>query len=453
MNIAFEISPLLAASGSFGDKSGVYRYTYGLISAYLDLLKKNKSKEKIILFTFNPNLLIMPQNPGISNLAEHENVIFVNNRKWNQNRNVFYRIFIILFNIEQYGIYDILPLKIIFVILIRVFRMKTICLSLIERMLFKYYCDYLDTIFKKHKVKVISHSDTAFFAMKKYKNVVTVYDLTAINMPSFHRRATRDIQNRKIKFARNYADGILAISDSTKKDLEEQNKRFKKVKSVICYPGVDDFFIKKSATPGSARDMTELFKQRFDIDLSTKKFILYYGTYEPRKNLPHAVRAFSELEKEEKIPSDFIFILCGGKGWGKVKDNIDSFITENYPLTRKRKIITFGFINDEYLKVLIKKAYAVLYPSLYEGFGLPVIESMSQGTPVITTALSSLPEAGGKAAYYIDPYDYTKFKKQLEIILSDPTMRNGMVQKSLEQAAKFKWQKSAKVFADFVKKL
>src|SRR3989344_8065184 len=144
MNIAFEISPLLAASGSFGDKSGVYRYTYGLINGYLALLRAKKSKDKIVLFTFNPNLLIMPTNPGISNLADHENVVFINDKDWNKNRNIIYRILLFIFHIEQYAVYDFLPFKIFFIILIRVFRIKSLALGLIQRILFSYYCDYLD---------------------------------------------------------------------------------------------------------------------------------------------------------------------------------------------------------------------------------------------------------------------------------------------------------------------
>lgn len=453
MNIAFEISPLLSASGSFGDKSGVYRYTYGLISGYLKYLESRNSKSKVILFTFNPTLLVMPQNPGISNLAEHKNVIFISDRDWNNNKHIIYRLMNYLYGIEQHVIYDILPFKLILIFLIRVVKVKTFILRILEKNLFQYYCQYLDQHFKKHKIKAISHSDTAFFKMKGYKNIITIYDLTALNMPEFHREATRDIQNRKVKFAKNEADGILSISKSTRRDLFKRSARFKKKAIKICYPGVDDIFFENTTSTHYARDIHELFREKFDIDLNTKRFILYYGTYEPRKNIPHAVKAFCELEKEDRIPSDFIFILCGGKGWGRIKTSIDNFITENYPLRKKRKIITFNFLNDEYLKVLIRKAYAVVYPSLYEGFGLPVIESMSQGTPVITTHLSSLPEAGGDAAFYIDPYDYTDFKQKMETLLNDQGLRNTLAKKSITQAKKFDWTVSAKEFYNFVRRL
>lgn len=444
MNVAFEISPLIAASGTFGDKSGVYRYTYGLIKAYTKLIKKKNSKSNIVLFTFSPELLINPLNPEVINLLRSDNVYFLDQdiEKYRSKRVA--KFLAHLYDIEQHPIYDIPIFKLLFKILFNFFQYKKMVLYMIHQFHFQHHCKFLAKEFHKYKIKAIFHSDTSFFNMEPFKNIITVYDLTAVNMNFFHRRATVDLQMRKMKFVRRDADIILAISKSTEKDLLAYSAKLANKKIKVIYPGLDECFTStKRGTLQNYRDLKYFVKNKFYWDLDQNKYLLFYGTHEPRKNLIYLIKAFYQLDKENKIADDFRLILCGGKGWGEVKQQIEFFIDENYPIPERRKVIALDFLNDEYLVELIKHACAVVYPSLYEGFGLPIIESMGLGTPVITSNVSSMPEAGGEAVSYIDPHDFYSLKDSMEQIIHSKRLRSTLRRKSLKQVEKFSWNKSA----------
>lgn len=437
INIAFEISPLLLASGSFGDKSGVYRYYYGLIKSYGEYLKKNKINEKIILFSFNRGLMGYPLIRDISQLLDNDQYKILNNAPPESKKSNY---FIFIFQIF---------IKPFFRIINKIVPLKNLYDFIINDYYFKKYLKFVRTELKKNKVKIIYHSETSFYPLRGFKNVITIYDLTPIILPFFHREETKDLTQRKLNFATRHCQGIVCISETTKKDLLTHYPGNKNKKITICYPGLDPVFIKKNYNSKLFKDL-QIISQQQVSQLKKKRYLFYYGTFEPRKNLNNLVESFVELHKENKIPRDFKLVLMGGDGWGKIKKGTINYVKENFPNKAKNNIVILDFLNDSYLIALIKNAYAFVYPSFYEGFGLPVLESMSQGTPVICSNISSLPEVGGKSVVYIDPHNFHDLKEKIKFIIKNPKKTNRYRKAGIMQSKKFSWNKSvAKLYLFF----
>lgn len=426
-NIAFEISPLLTASGSFGDKSGVFRYMYGLLTALITGLEKKDPNVKILLFTFAPHNLNYAVSPELLKLIENDkHVTMVGYKKELKTTVPTYQ-----------KIFDLLAipgLKQVVKILDKTFQLRELYNDFATKRQFRAYVKSLTEIFHTHKIQAVFHSETGFYPLRNLVNIITVYDLTPILFPELHRPATVDLHLRKIKFAKNYADIILAISESTRNDLLAHCQDFHRKSVVVAYPGLDRSFSDKHTEP--------------KLDIKSKQYLLFYGTFEPRKNITYIVQAFTELYIEGKIPTDFKLILIGGKGWGKTKDNIVGYISEHFPDVARRPIIILDYATDLHLRAYIKHARAVLYPSLYEGFGLPVLESMALGTPVLTSNTSSLPEVGGNAALYTNPKDYFELKKQMKSLIEDDRLVEDMSKKGLIQSHKFTWENTVATILD-----
>jgi len=243
---------------------------------------------------------------------------------------------------------------------------------------------------------------------------------------------------------------------ATKDDLIKYSSIFKTKKITVCYPGLDALFqnsISKKTNKITSIKSINLMLKKYKASINYKKYLLYYGTFEPRKNILYLVKAFMDLQKEKQIPSDFKLILIGGEGWGMVKEKIKNYLLEEYPIEEQRNILLLDYINDKYLIKFIRGAYAVVYPSLYEGFGLPVLESMALGTPVITSNTSSLPEVGGSAVAYVKPKDYSDTKKKMKYMVQHPDYAKQLKGRGKIQSKKFSWHNSAQAVYDFVEEL
>lgn len=422
--MAFEISPLLTASGSFGDKSGVFRYIYGFLTTLIKELKQRDSRVKIFLFTFAPHNLNYSVSPELIELAKDKNVSILGYQKDLKTTIPYYK--------KIFDLIEIRPIKKILKILDSLFSLRKTYASYIDKRNFRSYVKSLEKEFYKQNIEIVFHSETGFFPLRHLINIITIYDLTTIIFPELHRVETVDLHLRKIRFAKNSAQMILAISESTKKDLYTHSEAFRQKPIVVAYPGLDANFV---------HDISKIkLVQGLHSPLSTKRYLLYYGTFEPRKNITYAVRAFTELYNEGQIPSDYKFVLIGGKGWGKTKENILGYISENFPVAATRPIIVLDYTTDQNLRSYIKHARAVIYPSLYEGFGLPILESMSLGTPVLTSTTSSMPEVGGTAAIYVNPKNYFDLKDKIKLVITDDKLVGQMIKKGLQQSKKFTWE-------------
>jgi glycosyltransferase involved in cell wall biosynthesis len=164
-------------------------------------------------------------------------------------------------------------------------------------------------------------------------------------------------------------------------------------------------------------------------------FILFVGSIEPRKNLISLLKAYLLLP--EYIKRDFKLLLVGLKGWKNV---------EILELLNKLKgnAEYLGFVDNEELAGLYRKASCFVYPSLYEGFGLPPLEAMACGCPVVTSDVASLPEVCGDAAYYINPYNVESIAEGIHKVLTDRNLRQNLIERGLERSKLFSWEKSAR---------
>lgn len=442
MNIAIEISPLLTASGGFGDKSGVYRYMYGLIDALSKTVEEKDKDAKIILFSFNYDLLKFPLNPEVLKFLSYKNVRIVNNIPTLPAR-----------EITDNEIFDIPFLKSIFRTLNTIFHLSDFYFKYRDDKRFREYAEFLRKEFMRQKIDMIYHSETGFFPIQGFTHVITIYDLTALLMPEFHREQTVDLQKRKIKFAKKYCEGISCISNSTKKDLFKLPGFSKNRNITVIYPGLDlAFQVPKKQDKISFSDINLILKHH-KTKLSQKKYLLYYGTFEPRKNLIYLMQAFTDLQRSNEIPDDYKLVLMGGEGWGHVKNAIRNFVRENFPIHTKNNIIVLDYLNDDYVSAFIQNASALVYPSIYEGFGLPVLESMALGTPVICSNTSSLPEVGGDALLYINPKNFFDLKEKIKYFINKPNLALELSEKGKKQSKKFDWNHSGIKLFNFLETL
>ncbi len=226
------------------------------------------------------------------------------------------------------------------------------------------------------------------------------------------------------KYSAKNARKIFTISNFSRDDIiKTYEKRPEDV--VTTYLGIKE--IKDSGL--KIKDMDELEK-KFKI---TKPYILFVGTLQPRKNIVRLIEAFSKIkDKTVKL------IVVGKKGW-LWEEIIQA--PEKFGVLERVKFL--DFVKDEDLPGLYKNALCFVLPSLYEGFGLPVLEAMKYGCPVLVSNVSSLPEVGGDAAVYFNPQNTDEITQQLDKVLSDEELRKEMVKKGYNQVKQFSWEKAA----------
>ena len=164
---------------------------------------------------------------------------------------------------------------------------------------------------------------------------------------------------------------------------------------------------------------------------------MFVSTLEPRKNLPRLLEAYSLLPYS--IKEEYSFFIVGAKGWGK--EDICSIVEY---LGIKKYVKILGYLSDKELANTYKEASLFVMPSLYEGFGLPLLEAMSVGVPVITSNRSSMPEIVGEAAVLVDPYSVDSIKEGIEKVLTDEKLRSLLSSAGLKQSKNFSWKKAAK---------
>lgn len=255
--------------------------------------------------------------------------------------------------------------------------------------------------------------------------VVSIMDLSFIHFPLMFKKSDlyqlRNWTNYSIKKAKK----VLTISQASKDDIIKIYKIPAK-KVVVTYPGI------KVKTNSRKVEMEEI-RKKYKI---LGEYILFVGTLQPRKNIEKLVEAFSKLGEEDK---KIELIVVGKRGW-LFEDILNS--PKKYGVTDKVKFLEF--VSDQELETLYQNAICFILPSLYEGFGLPVLEAMKNGCPVITSNVSSLPEAGGDAALYVDPKNAVDIKNKIELLISDKKLRNDLVEKGYNQVKKFSWEKTAK---------
>ena len=255
------------------------------------------------------------------------------------------------------------------------------------------------------------------------QTAISIMDLSFLHFPSLFIKKDLYQLTNWTKASALKAKKIFTISDFSKSDIIKSYK-VSEGKVVVTHLGI------KPTLGTKVLNMTDLNK-KFGIK---GKYILFVGTLQPRKNITKLIEAFSKLKQ-----NDISLVIVGKKGW--LYDEILAAPTK-YDVKERTKFLEF--VSNEDLPSLYKNALCFVLPSLYEGFGLPVLEAMKFGCPVITSNVSSLPEAGGDAALYFDPENVDDISKKIEEIISDEKLRQDMIKKGYNQIKKFSWEKTAK---------
>lgn len=254
--------------------------------------------------------------------------------------------------------------------------------------------------------------------------VVTIHDLSYFYFPNeFLKNDLYKLINWT-KYSVRKAKKIIAVSEHTKKDLVNfYNVAEEKISVVYNGYGIETQNLKLKN------------QNSINYKLKTKNYILYVGTVQPRKNIKTLIDAFDIFTDDHP---DFSLYIVGKKGWMYDK-TAQSFKQSNH----KDKIIMRGYVSDDELALLYQNAFCLVNPSLYEGFGIPVLEAMSQSCPVIASNTSSLPEIGGDAALYFDPKSIVQLGGQLNKLYDDKKLRDELVKRGKERIKKFSWQTCA----------
>lgn len=265
-------------------------------------------------------------------------------------------------------------------------------------------------------------------------NIYTLHDLVPLRLPY----TTADKKRVYFKLCKRIAaeaDHIVTVSECSRRDIidlldvpeEKVTNTWQSSDIVDIIDGVDDALI-------------EIYV-RGVLGVSIKEYFLFFGAIEPKKNIARMLEAY--LSSGSKSP----LVIVGAPGWGGEKDT--KLLKSLASLDSNGRVIWLGYLPREMLAMLIAGAKATLFPSLYEGFGLPVLESMSLGTPVISSNTSSIPEISGDAAYLVNPYDTRSLAKAIVALDNDSDMRSAMRNEGLVQAQKF----SKEAYSQSIKEL
>lgn len=283
----------------------------------------------------------------------------------------------------------------------------------------------------------------------KAKKVVMVHDLTPILMPKFHIKRSTLIHRLLLKQVLKKADLILTASNRTTQDIKNYSKTKAQIKTIRL--GTDmparelsptEFFLQKGY-PKPKNTNTRNIPTLKNMPTISKPYLLYLGTIEPRKNLEILIDAFAELKIKEKIPHQLI--LAGEIGW-KSEEILEKVITTNKRLSspkQKSLIEVTGYIDESTKQKLYQNAEIFIYPSLYEGFGLPPLEAMSYGIPVICSTGGSLKELYGNHSLIFEPNDKETLKNHILNLIKNKELAQILSERSKKYAQQFSWKKTA----------
>ncbi len=284
---------------------------------------------------------------------------------------------------------------------------------------------------KKHKVDVFLSPDNFLSLSTTVKTLLVVHDIAYLHFTDNERFIYRlYYQYFMPRFLRR-ADRIVAVSEFTRQDLLTHFDFLQKEKIAVACNGVRDFFYPHQVN-----------KRLFD-DQNTEggKFFLFVGAVHPRKNVHRLIEAFDLFKKKTNAPHKLVIV--GRFAWqtGVVKTAFDD-------AKNKKDIIFTGYLPDKDVADLTASAFALCYVSLFEGFGVPILEAFHTETPVITSNTSSMPEVAGDAALLVSPESVESIAEAMEKLYFSPELRQDLIEKGKIQREKFSWEKAAKVLYD-----
>lgn len=273
---------------------------------------------------------------------------------------------------------------------------------------------------------IVHGTNYTVFPLRNSRRVMTIYDLTFVRYPEYA-NATVKAYSERVKRCLQWTDLVLTISESSKRDI-------------VDYLGVEAD--KVHVTPLASRytadflekDLTK-YEQESRYDFS-KPYILFVSTIEPRKNIANLIKAFEYLKQKHKLEHQLV--LIGQKGW--LFEPIFAQIARS---PYQNSIHHLSYLPNELVALFYAKADVFVYPSCYEGFGLPVLEAMTLGAPVVTANNSSLPEVAGDAALLVEPSQVTDLAEAILQVVSDRQLRDDLIRKGKQRSQRYTWKNTA----------
>lgn len=288
---------------------------------------------------------------------------------------------------------------------------------------------WLPLVCKRYHIELYLGTNHILPIIKNTKQIVVIYDLTYKYFPETHPKKVLYYYQTFIPGSLGRADQIISISKNTKEDIIKFfNINPQKIKVIYLGADLEKFQEKISKSVFN--------KLKHDLDIKGE-YLLTVGIFEHRKNYKRLVKVFSEISKE--FPA-LQLVMVGPKSKDFV--NIKNLVSR-YKI--KSKVTFPGYIEDEEVVSLYQNAKLLIFPSLYEGFGIPPLEAMASGTPVISSNNSSIPEVVGDAALQFDPFDENDMKKTISYALNNPQVLDNLKKKGIKRAGleKFSWPKVA----------
>lgn len=270
---------------------------------------------------------------------------------------------------------------------------------------------------------------TPWFVPSKIKIVTIIHDISFNFFPQFIKKSDLFFLKTLIPISLKRANSIIAVSEFTKKEIVSYYRTNPK-KIFVAHNSIGDEFLRSYS-----EDEKENVRKRYGFP---EKYILYVGTLQPRKNIPHLIEAFSRIK--DKLPG-YKLVIGGNKNAHNFDERINLKIKE---LSLNEDVIFPGYIADEDKAAVFAAARTFAFPSLYEGFGIPILEALSQGVNVIASDIEPLKEVGGDAVFYADNVNIDRFAKALYDVCANDSEREKKILVGLERAKLFSWQNTAR---------
>ena len=303
-------------------------------------------------------------------------------------------------------------------------------------LLWKWWYDVrIPAILKKYKADVFLSCDGFCSLRTSVPQCLVIHDLAFLHYPDLIHRSHLFFYKRYTPRFLKKAASVVTVSQFSKEDIVAKYKTDPH-KITIVY----------NAARASFRPLSWQEKQSVAHDFTAgKNYFIYAGAIHPRKNLVNLLKAFSIFKKRQK--SDWKLLIAGRAAWQSRKF-MDSLASYKY----RQDLVLTGYIDDQKLASLVGAAYAMVYPSLFEGFGMPVLEAMQAGVPVLTSANSAMQEIAGDAALYADVSSVEDLADKMMMLYKDEALHHRLAEKGLEQAKLYDWDKSAELLWECVEK-
>lgn len=301
-------------------------------------------------------------------------------------------------------------------------------------LLWKYWYDIkIPALLKKYKADAFVSCDGFCSLTTKVPQCLVIHDLSFIHYPSLIAKSHYLFYKHYTPKFLSKAKRIVTVSEFSKKDIIGQYK--------IETGRID---IVPNAAKEIFRPLTDNEKESVKNKFTSgKEYFVYAGAIHPRKNLTNLLKAFSIFKKRQS--SNLKLVLAGRLAW-KYKTFIENLETYKY----REDVVLTGYLNEKDLADVIGSAYALVYPSLWEGFGVPVLEAMRCHVPVITSANSAMQEIAGEAALYIDPLDHNDIAEKMMLLYKDENLRARLAEQGKKISERYNWNKSAELLWDCI---